>query len=96
MENIKLKKVGTKLVIEIDTTKRGELSSTGRSRVIAKTNRFEQVDEEFGLMLMLTKKIPKGKAKPTVDDEDEEPTPKRKAKPAAKAPAKKASKKKGR
>lgn len=71
MKNVKTSVKDGILKLSINIEKEGELSSTGASRKIAYTDRFEPIkigDEEYGLMLMLTKKTTRSKKKDNKDD----------------------------
>lgn len=64
MENIKASVKGNVLTIEIDTSKPGYVSESGKSQVLATTRGFQGVEglpPEYALSLNFTKRIPKAK-----------------------------------
>jgi hypothetical protein len=71
MKNIKAKVKDGILILKIDLSKEGEKSSTGLSKILAKTSKFEALEcaEDLGLMLVLTKRlIKKDKKKKSKED----------------------------
>jgi len=66
-----------KLVLKIDLSEEGEESSTGKSMILAKTNRFEAIEdlgedaEEVLVNLMVIKKIDKPSKKNKKPKKDE-------------------------
>jgi hypothetical protein len=72
--NIRYCKRGNTLIIRIDLdVKNAPLSQTGASRIIAATKKFESLsegcEEDIGLILTLTKRVKKAKAKVVEEDD---------------------------
>ena len=59
MENVKMTKTGNKLTIEVDLSKKGTPSSTGKSQVIASTKGNQKIDgtEDIYIGLNIYKKL---------------------------------------
>lgn len=59
MENVKMTKTGNKLTIEVDLSKKGTPSSTGKSLVIATTKGNQKIDgtEDIHIGLNIYKKL---------------------------------------
>lgn len=56
MTNIEIKQDGDKLTLEIDLSKPGKLSSSGKSYVIASSHGYQAVDDTFKLNLNVIRK----------------------------------------
>ena len=58
------------LIIYVKTNVRGEVSSTGRSNIIGKTERFAKLDQDMAMNLVITKKATKKKVRKRDDDDE--------------------------
>jgi hypothetical protein len=74
--NVKYRRSGDTLFIKINlAVNNPPISQTGKAKIYASTNRFADIsegcDENFGLTLMLTKRVEAKKKKAKRDDDDD-------------------------
>jgi len=59
MENVKITRTGKKLTIEVDLSKKGTPSKSGKTLVIASTNGNQRIDGEGNIIVGLNVYTPK-------------------------------------
>jgi len=59
MENVKITRTGKKLTIEVDLSKKGTPSKSGKTLVIASTNGNQRIDGEGNIVVGLNVYTPK-------------------------------------
>jgi len=59
MENVKITRTGKKLTIEVDLSKKGTPSKSGKTLVIASTNGNQRIDGEGDIVVGLNVYTPK-------------------------------------